>query len=71
MLGRLALLWALVVPGESRAFPGGPGGTHPEPAGSPCLLPIPCRYPAGLQGVTVVRDGGARGQSYHYVLPGQ
>ena len=71
VLGHLALLWALVVPGESLQLPRGPGGMHPEAADSTCPHLIPCRHPAGDQGVPAVRDGGARGWSYHYALSDQ
>ena len=52
-------------------FPSPPGGMHPEAADSTCPHLIPCRHPAGDQGVPAVRDGGARGWSYHYALSDQ
>ena len=60
--------WFQVSP---RGFPGGPSGMHPEAADSTCPHLLPCRYPAGDQAVTAVRDGGVRGWSYDYALPSQ
>lgn len=70
-LGRLALLWALVAPGECPRLPRGAGRDAPGGCGLKLPSLIACRYPAGPQGAAAVRDGGARGQSCHHVLPGQ
>ena len=71
VLGRLALLWTLVVPGESLRLPRWAGRDAPRSADSTCPHLIPCRLPAGDQGVPAVRDGGARRWSYHYALSDQ